>query len=70
MKSIIQTLFFVAFIIASAGINAQKRNNYAFEEFGKWGYCYQGKLFVLPQYEAVASFGNTICCFGAQYNGK
>lgn len=46
------------------------KKNYAFEEDGKWGYCYQDTFFVIPQYEETAALGNNTCCFMAKKDGK
>lgn len=52
-------LFFVSLAFVALAFPlccfAQCGNTYAFEENGEWGFCYAGKQFVFPQYEAVAN---------------
>lgn len=39
---------------------------FAYDLYGKWGYCYQGTHFVLPCYDNVVDLGPDCAVFWAQ----
>ena len=42
---------------------------FAFDSYGRWGYCYQGTDFVIPCYDNVVDLGPSRAAFWAQQNG-
>ena len=68
MKSSKHIITIIFIVFTSVSLYAQK--NYAFEEDGKWGYCYQDTFFVIPQYEETTALGNNTCCFMAKKDGN
>lgn len=57
-------------MVFSSAVAQSKLPVFAFDSYGKWGYCYRGTDFVLPCYDNVVDLGPNIAAFWAQKDGK
>lgn len=68
LKTLIAATFLVTMsspVAAQSGIPT-----FAFDLYGKWGYCYQGTDFVQPCYDNVVDLGSSRAAFWAQQDGQ